>query len=522
MKNLFITIIAFLSFTLTSFAQVSPVWIQRYNSQGIIDDESKDMTMDSLGNIYITGYSGGVTTAKYDNNGQLIWHNYIDYLYFHPSHVKVGKTGNTYVTAYLDWIGDWILIKYNNNGDSLWTRDYSQGYSDGRDPISIFLDENENCFLSGSTLENKLGLIKYDSSGNLKMEKTYEFQNASGGNSMVFDGNKNFYIAGWAFTSNPFVSNALIVKIDTSGNLKWSNIYNPNTYITLNAIKIVCDKQNNVEVGVRIEDSITRREHFCVLKYSSNGDLIWSKLFLIPIYDDELQTLSSDSKCNVIVGSVSGIPGTAPDYCTIKYDSSGNKKWTRFYSGYPNPFLTDDYIRAMLVDSSDNIYVTGNPATIKYDINGNQLWFFNNTFNGNFVDCNVILNDKYNNIYLFGNWTSNLSHYSFDLFTLKLSQSGSNNPSNNTVTISGLYQNFPNPFNASTEIKYQVKNDNSYVVLKIYNILGQEISTLLSGKRDAGIYSSIFNGSYLASGIYFYRLIINNKTIDTKKMFLIK
>ncbi len=91
-----------------------------------------------------------------------------------------------------------------------------------------------------------------------------------------------------------------------------------------------------------------------------------------------------------------------------------------------------------------------------------------------------------------------------------------------------LAQNYPNPFNPSTTINYSTPN-NSFVSLKVYNILGTEIATLVSKEQTAGKFDVIFNASSLPSGIYFFRLEASdplshsrNLYVDTKKMTLIK
>lgn len=88
-----------------------------------------------------------------------------------------------------------------------------------------------------------------------------------------------------------------------------------------------------------------------------------------------------------------------------------------------------------------------------------------------------------------------------------------------------LNQNYPNPFNPTTKIAFKVAK-NSFVTLKIYNSLGQEVAILLDDtKKSAGKYIADFNASKLASGIYFYKLEIisgNQKFIKTKKMILMK
>jgi hypothetical protein len=83
-----------------------------------------------------------------------------------------------------------------------------------------------------------------------------------------------------------------------------------------------------------------------------------------------------------------------------------------------------------------------------------------------------------------------------------------------------LYQNYPNPFNPVTTIKYSIPNSER-VVLKVYNILGQEVATLVNEEQRAGVYELKFDASNLASGVYFYKLQAG-KFIDVKKMMLVK
>jgi hypothetical protein len=83
-----------------------------------------------------------------------------------------------------------------------------------------------------------------------------------------------------------------------------------------------------------------------------------------------------------------------------------------------------------------------------------------------------------------------------------------------------LFQNYPNPFNPATVIRYQLPV-NSYVTLKVYDILGRDVATLVNTAKEQGIYSATFDASKLPGGMYFYRLQFNNVTI-TKKMIVLK
>lgn len=83
-----------------------------------------------------------------------------------------------------------------------------------------------------------------------------------------------------------------------------------------------------------------------------------------------------------------------------------------------------------------------------------------------------------------------------------------------------LEQNFPNPFNPSTRINYQIAKDN-FVTLKVYDIIGNEVAALVNNQQPAGKYSVDFNSANLPSGVYLYRLQAGNY-IQTRKMTLIK
>jgi hypothetical protein len=94
-------------------------------------------------------------------------------------------------------------------------------------------------------------------------------------------------------------------------------------------------------------------------------------------------------------------------------------------------------------------------------------------------------------------------------------------PINNGLpTEFSLYQNYPNPFNPSTSIQYAVSSK-QFVSLKVYDVLGNEIATLVSEEKPAGSYEIMFNAANLPSGVYFYRLQAN-EFVQVNKMILLK
>ena len=104
-----------------------------------------------------------------------------------------------------------------------------------------------------------------------------------------------------------------------------------------------------------------------------------------------------------------------------------------------------------------------------------------------------------------------------------LSKTGSTAVPDKNLTSPGsfvLNQNYPNPFNPSTVISYQLPV-NSQVTLKMYDIVGREVATLVTGQQAAGPHEVLFDGTRLASGVYFYRLQAG-KFSDVKKVVLMK
>ncbi len=83
-----------------------------------------------------------------------------------------------------------------------------------------------------------------------------------------------------------------------------------------------------------------------------------------------------------------------------------------------------------------------------------------------------------------------------------------------------LYNNFPNPFNPSTTIRYELPF-RTQVSLRLYNSLGQLVRVLVNVEQDAGEYQLVFNGQQLASGIYFYQMMAGGY-VNTKILTLLK
>ncbi len=115
--------------------------------------------------------------------------------------------------------------------------------------------------------------------------------------------------------------------------------------------------------------------------------------------------------------------------------------------------------------------------------------------------------------YLIGAYNANRAHL-FTPFPVTV-----NNEVNN-LSDYFFYQNYPNPFNSMTYIPFTIQKPDN-VQIKIYDVLGEEISVLLNEYKNAGTYNIPFNANELPSGVYFYR-IISGRYSETKKMLLLR
>ncbi len=83
-----------------------------------------------------------------------------------------------------------------------------------------------------------------------------------------------------------------------------------------------------------------------------------------------------------------------------------------------------------------------------------------------------------------------------------------------------LDQNFPNPFNPSTRIRFALPTEKQ-VRIEVYSVLGERIATLVNDRLPAGVYTVEVDGTHMASGVYYYRLVTPESSI-TRKMLLVK
>jgi len=518
-------------FTLSQilFSQYNTAWVRTLDGPVQYWDEASAIAVDDSGNVFVTGKDitgvGSICdymTAKYNLSGELQWVKILD-IFPHdaPACIAIDNAGNVIVSGYGN-VG-YTTIKYSSAGDSLWAAVFYAGNPGGN---AITVDDSNNIYLAGTDNYQSVA-VKYNADGVVQWSKHYSGpeNNRAWTKCINIDDAGYIYVAGRTelLSGN---SGFLLMKYDSSGDTIWTRTYGDTLYdCVINAI--TTDASCNIYLTgySRVTLYIT---YFITIKYDSGGNLQWAKT-MSPTGSSFGQgfAVSVDKASNVYVAGNCNRSGSFSDFVTTKYNSNGDSVWAKFYNGTAN---NNDYLYDMVMDSLSNIYITGgtyefiggwNCVTIMYDSSGLQkaIQKFDGNANGEDEGFAVAL-DKWNNVYVAGRTTDSV-HY-FDYLIIKYGENLVNvkeSPSPSPVEYK-LHQNYPNPFNPTTTIKFDLPKA-SFVSLKVYNVLGQEVATLVNEKRETGSYEVKFNASTLSSGIYFYRLCAETYA-ETKKLILVK
>ena len=339
-------------------------WVSRYNGPGNGNDKVQAMVLDDFGNVYVTGESDdndsrlNYTTIKYNRDGCLLWIA----TYNGPSNDKdsaraitLDALGNVYVTGYsygsTETNEDYATIKYNSSGRQLRVARYAgptgPPYSMYDVANAITVDASGSVYVTGYSdggdTSYDYATIKYNSDGIKQWDARYNGlgDKYDSANAIAVDRSGSVYVTGYSgnlWTREDYAT----IKYDSNGRRLWVATYNGGANNNDRALSIALDLSGNVYVTGYSQDSVTSIDYATVM-YDSYGDEVW-----VATYDG---SASSDGH---------------PD------DTADNDMLT---SGDEEPENDYDKAYAVALDRLGNIYVTGGSfgngtcydyATIKY------------------------------------------------------------------------------------------------------------------------------------------------------------
>ena len=525
------------SFSKTSTG-IDTAWVRHYASGLTPEYETaRAVFVDAPGNVYVTGFCVGSSstrdyaTIKYNSNGDTLWVR----KYNGPGNnedvansIAVDDSGNVYVTGLSDDVGTFSVfatIKYNSNGDTLWVRRYNGPGNGSNDASALAVDGSGNVHVTGysygSGTSKDYATVKYNSNGDTLWVRRYNGPGNSDDDATSFavDGSGNVYVTGSSYGSGTSYYDYATIKYNSNGDTLWVRRYSGPENGLDNASSLAVDGSGNVYV-TGLSYGVGTSSDYATIKYNSNGDTLWVRRYNGPGNSyDKATSLAVDGSGNVYVTGLSDGLDTSSVFATIKYNSNGDTLWVRKYNG---PESGGNGASFLAVDSSGNVYITCNSdgiVTVKYSSTGNEEWASHYGTDYPRFPYGIRV-DKTGNVYVGGN--TMISRSTSFYTTIKYVQTPTAVEERSTSVPSNfsLEQNYPNPFNPTTTISYQLPIS-SKVTLRIYDLLGREVATLVNQEESAGWKEVEWDASSIASGIYFYKLQANN-FIETKKMLIIK
>ncbi|MBI5635000.1 MAG: SBBP repeat-containing protein [Nitrospirae bacterium] len=414
--------------------------------------------------------------------------------------VAVDGSGNVYITGatngslYATSAGDKdiFLIKYDTNGNKLWTRQTGTSFWD--EGTGVAVDGNGNVYVSGYTYggldvyanagSNDILLIKYDTDGN----KVWTRQSGTSGQDVAsgvgVDTAGNIYIAGYTTGGLDGYSNSgsydiLLMKYDTFGNKLWTRQMGSPSWDTVS--KIAVDGAGNsyltgITYGVLDGNDNAGGQDIILVKYDADGNMKWTRQ-AGSAGNDNANGVAVDGEGNVYTtgytgGGLDTYTNTGSnDIFLIKYAASGNKLWTRQMGTADN-----DVASSAAVDGSGNVYVTGSTSggldentlagsydlfVVRYDTNGNKIWTRQMGSQGSDIS-NALAIDSLGNLYVTGYTDGSLTGYTnaggTDIFLMKFA-SNQLNPSNSDISV--LMTDSPAPVLINQQVTYNVTITNN-------------------------------------------------------------
>ncbi len=456
-------IILFLVCTINVYSEETAVHIWTEETGTSNDDIARSVAIDNSDNIYVTGSTGG------DLDGN----------------TNAGKK-------------DIFLMKFDKDGNKIWTKEI--GTPNGDTARGVAIDNSDDIYVTGNTKgdldgntnagESDIFLIKFDKDGNKIWTKEIGTPNDDIAHGIAIDNSDNIYVAGHTKgdldgNTNAGESDIFLIKYDSNGNKQWTKQIGSPDHEAATSISV--DNSNNIYITGPTRGDLDGNTNaglydIFLVKFDKDGNKIWTKEIGTPNADIARGVAIDNSDDIYVTGYTNGdLDGNTnaggSDIFLIKYDSNGNKQWTKQigsskYDGawginiiikvYP-PFFTQTFIYItgytagnLNNNTSDN---DGDMFLMKIEKSGLIIW--NKQFGclwGDDPFC--IVNDNERNFFIAGstsnNLNGNINSGKEDIFVINMREN----------CISEMYSHIvPEKGDRSTTFVYQVTYydyDNDY------------------------------------------------------------
>jgi len=409
------------------------------------------------------------------------------------------------------------LIKTDTNGEIEWSK--SLGFT-----LRAVKQTSDSGYAVVGYSGNQSKLVKTDQQGDIIWDKTYYGVNRRA-SAVDFDQTED---NGFIITGSTEIYNVnaqpdiFLIKTNQDGDTLWTKIIGYE-----GIFEIGRSIRRTLDGGYIIAGSIygyTIKNW--LIKTNSLGDTLWTKTFNVGDADNCQSVRQTNDGGYILTGWTYPQTGSETKVWLYKTNEIGNMVWSGIYHG--------DRAGSYCVEQTMDLgyILTGwifNPTlnrvevlTIKVDENAVEKWRLVMGAQNSISNAGYAIKQTNDTGYIivgyseYPNYPQSDKYYVIKLFPENINSVTTNNLSVNFI----INQNYPNPFNPSTTIKYQISNL-SFVTIKVYDVLGNELETLISEEKPAGTYEVIFDASNYSSGVYFYRLQAGD-FVEIKKMVLMK
>ena len=324
--------------------QVQQLWQQSYDGPEHQSDAPVALTVEADGKVIVFGMSGSATNGN-----------------------------------------DLFLVKYSELGTVLWSSQYSSTRNDVA--VGMAADADRNILVTARSYEStnwwdvrsEFLTMKYDPAGRPLWEARHRFTDGSFNipRAIIVDPASAVYVLGEVLGPTTGSSDFGLVKYSPQGATLWSRSFNgPNNTID-RAVAIATDASANIYIGGTSTFGYPDlRGHFTLVKYDTDGNLLWTAITLPSTNAiNELTSLHVDAAGNAVVAGTTSRQGGDKDWLIIRYDNTGHEIWSVRYGGLAGG---DDVPSALASDRSGGILVAGESdegwRLQRYDSAGKRLW----------------------------------------------------------------------------------------------------------------------------------------------------